>query len=194
MVGHIKVIEGGAPTGDLFYFQESKMNEGIIKTFYNKLPSKLKQHFLNSVPNDLDAWDSEIRVLQGYKGPFPNGGSADSQILAPRFGLQEVRYWWGPAERMYMFWGLSQLVNSHWSQWFHLYFDENTGECLSHDLEEAAAKLNNKGQQLFANGKYDEAKEYFGNACEHSNIKANWNDYKANENKAQAKMYAVNSQ
>ncbi|WP_341792346.1 hypothetical protein [Rickettsia endosymbiont of Gonocerus acuteangulatus] len=77
---------------DLYYFYESDLDKGNFRNFYDSLPSsRLKEQFLNSIPKDDICWDSTW-VLQGYKGPYPNG---NSEKLSSSYGLQEVRYWWG---------------------------------------------------------------------------------------------------
>jgi hypothetical protein len=189
---------------DLDYFRESDLNKECFKTFYHGLPSEdLKKQFLNSMPKNDLCWSSGW-VLQGYKGPYPNGDSGDSQKLSPNCGLQEVRYWWGLSKHLNwvpiagsIVWGMAKIVHSMTdvSKWCSLYFDSKTGECLSHDKDVAASKLNDKGDQLFNSGKYEEAKEYFSNAIAHSNKKANQDAYKANRDKVQAKInFQGNSQ
>ncbi|WP_341792345.1 hypothetical protein [Rickettsia endosymbiont of Gonocerus acuteangulatus] len=91
-------------------------------------------------------------------------------------------------------WGASKIAGkiTNVSKWCSLYFDSKTGECLSHNKEVAASKLNEIGRQLFDNGKFSEAKEYFSNAYTHSSNKANYDVYKDNINKAKAETDAIN--
>ncbi|WP_341757415.1 tetratricopeptide repeat protein [Candidatus Tisiphia endosymbiont of Ditula angustiorana] len=186
---------------DLYYFYESDLDKGNFSKFYNSLPSSgLKKQFLNSIPKGNICWDSTW-VLQGYKGPYPNGESGDSEKLSPSCGLQEVRYWWGVSKHInwipiagILVWGASKIAGkiTDVSKWCSLYFDSKTGECLSHDKEVAASKLNDIGRQLFDSGKFNEAREYFSNAYTHSNNKANYDIYKDNENKAKTEVDAIN--
>jgi hypothetical protein len=159
----------------------------------------VKEKFLNSVPSHPIRWDVTW-VYQGYMGPYPNGRSGDSTKLSPNCGLQEVMYWWGPSKLLHCIPLLGSVAFSTvkvlsnidgTSTWCHLYFDSKTGKCLSHYLEVAASKLNDIGNQLFDSGKYEEAKEYFFNAYTHSTNKTKQETYKANENKAQAKIDAT---
>jgi tetratricopeptide (TPR) repeat protein len=182
---------------DLDYFKESDFGKGNFTTFYNNLPSsELKVKFLNSFPSSHPYFRPPW-VYQGYKGPDPNGESGESEKLLPISGLQEVRFWWGPSKHINWVpllgtavWSIGKVVSNATglSDWHSLYFDEKTGEFLSHDKEAAASKLNDTGLQLFDSGKYEEAKEYFRNACVHSTNKENYNAFRINDNKVQAEI------
>jgi tetratricopeptide (TPR) repeat protein len=186
---------------DLDYFKESDFNKGNFRTFYNNLPSEdLKQKFLKSVPNDRIRWDLTW-VNQGYKGPYPNGASGDSEKLSPSYGLQEVSYWWGVAKTInlvpgagLLVWGVSKAISSalDLSKWCSLYFDSKTGECLSHDKEIAASILNNNGVKLTVSGKYEEAREYFFNAYKNSCNKEYQDKYNTNWGNAKIEVDAMN--
>ncbi|MGN7619489.1 MAG: hypothetical protein ACTJLN_01500 [Rickettsia amblyommatis] len=137
-------------------------------------------------------------VLQGYRGPHNNGTSGDSGYLGASNGLQEVRYWWGASKHMnwvpisgWIAYGTCRAIGD--TNWHSLYFDSKTGECLSHNKNQATEKLNNKGWQLFQEGKYSEAAEYFNNAYQAcSSGYQNEQTFKNNIDKAKAELDAIN--
>lgn len=174
---------------DLYHFHESDLNRTLLG-FYKNLPNeKLQKMFKASMGGELDKDSSD--VLQGYRGPQDNGDSGDSDYLGPSYGLQEVKYWWGVSKHLNwipvlgpLVYGIGRAVGD--TKWHSLYFDNKTGECLSHDKEIAAHKLNKIGKELLASGKFHEAKEYFFNAYRHSNEKETYEKYNKNRDKAQA--------
>ncbi|MCZ6886644.1 MAG: tetratricopeptide repeat protein [Rickettsia endosymbiont of Ixodes persulcatus] len=142
-------------------------------------------------------------MLQGYRGPsnLCNNGSGDSEALESSNGIQEIKFWWGARKDLnslipvigtisFLSGRVVQTVQGQ-LDWSSLYFDSKTGECLSHNKEVAASKLNEIGRQLFDNGKFSEAKEYFSNAYTHSSNKVNYDVYKDNINKAKAEIDAI---
>ena len=161
-------------SGDLDYFQESDLNRSNIEDFYKSLPSEeLKEQFNNSL--DIEGKLPALNVLQGYRGPHThtNGSSGNSDTLGPSYGLQEIKHYWGPTKHI----NWAPLVGSvSWIgmkaasvirgdfKWHSLYFDSKTGECLSHDINIAATKLDSKGSDLYKQDKYSEAAEYHKNA------------------------------
>lgn len=153
---------------DLYYFYESDLNKGSWTGFVNSLPHHLQEMFKNSMGEGV-VGKGPANVLQGYRGPHNNGTSGDSGYLGASNGLQEVRYWWGASKHMnwvpisgWIAYGTCRAIGD--TNWHSLYFDSKTGECLSHNKNQATEKLNNKGWQLFQEGKYSEAAKYFNNA------------------------------
>lgn len=154
---------------DLYYFYESDFSKGDLVNFSNSLPSHVRPMFRQSM-GGLSVLDRDsLNVIQGYRGPKNNGSSGDSAYLGPINGLQEVKFWWGVSKHVN--WvpiagNLTFLVGRAFSDtaWHSLFFDSTTGECLSHNKNEAADKLNNKGHQMFGEQKFEEASEYFNNA------------------------------
>jgi Flp pilus assembly protein TadD len=183
---------------DLYYFYDSDLNKGCLYDFINSLPSRKLQDIFKESMGGLSLLDRDMsNVLQGYRGPHNTGDIGDSEYLGASNGLQEVKYWWGVSKHLN--WtpitGSIVYVAARAfgdTKWHSLYFDSKTGECLSHDKEVAASKLNDIGRQLFDSDKFNEAKEYFSNAYTHSNNKANYDIYKDNENKAKTEVDAIN--
>ncbi|WP_425361699.1 hypothetical protein [Candidatus Tisiphia endosymbiont of Mystacides longicornis] len=181
---------------DLYYFYESDLNRGNLVDFENSLPNHLRNMLRHSM-GGVSVLDRDItNVLQGYHGPHNNGASGDSEYLGPSNGLQKVEYWWGVSKHFnwvpvagWITFAAARAVGD--TKWHSLYFDSKTGECLSHNKEIAASKLNDIGRQLFDSSKFNEAKEYFSNAYTHSNNKVNYDVYKNNENKAQTEVDAI---
>ncbi|KAL1490039.1 hypothetical protein ABEB36_013950 [Hypothenemus hampei] len=115
-------------------------------------------------------------VLQGYYGPYNNGDSGDSGYLGASNGLQEVKYKWGATKHMnwvpvsgWIAFGICRAIGD--TSWNSLYFDR---------------------QQLFDNGKFSEAEEYFNNAYTHSSYTKNYDVYKSNRENAKAEIDAIN--
>ncbi|WP_041405424.1 tetratricopeptide repeat protein [Rickettsia rhipicephali] len=182
---------------DLYYFYESDLNKGSWTDFVNSLPHHLQEMFKNSMGEGV-VGKGPANVLQGYRGPHNNGTSGDSGYLGASNGLQEVRYWWGASKHMnwvpisgWIAYGICSAIGD--TNWHSLYFDSKTGECLSHNKNQATEKLNNKGWQLFQEGKYSEAAEYFNNAYQAcSSGYQNEQTFKNNIDKAKAELDAIN--
>ncbi|QWB86748.1 hypothetical protein JRD95_00804 [Rickettsia parkeri] len=182
---------------DLYYFYESDLNKGSWTGFVNSLPHHLQEMFKNSMGEGV-VGKGPANVLQGYRGPHNNGTSGDSGYLGASNGLQEVRYWWGASKHMnwvpisgWITYGICSAIGD--TNWHSLYFDSKTGECLSHNKNQATEKLNNKGWQLFQEGKYSEAAEYFNNAYQAcSSGYQNEQTFKNNIDKAKAELDAIN--
>ncbi|ALN41222.1 hypothetical protein ASQ44_03625 [Rickettsia rhipicephali] len=182
---------------DLYYFYESDLSKGSWTGFVNSLPHHLQEMFKNSMGGGV-VGKGPANVLQGYRGPHNNGTSGDSGYLGASNGLQEVRYWWGASKHMnwvpisgWIAYGICSAIGD--TNWHSLYFDSKTGECLSHNKNQATEKLNNKGWQLFQEGKYSEAAEYFNNAYQAcSSGYQNEQTFKNNIDKAKAELDAIN--
>ncbi len=182
---------------DLYYFYESDLSKGSWTGFVNSLPHHLQEMFKNSMGGGV-VGKGPANVLQGYRGPHNNGTSGDSGYLGASNGLQEVRYWWGASKHInwvpisgWIAYGIYSAIGD--TNWHSLYFDSKTGECLSHNKNQATEKLNNKGWQLFQEGKYSEAAEYFNNAYQAcSSGYQNEQTFKNNIDKAKAELDAIN--
>lgn len=132
---------------DLYHFWECDLNKDNLVSFANSLSPRLRQHFVNSM-GGLSLLDRDCtNVLQGYQGPKPNGATGDdSKKLEPNNGLQEVKFWWGPSKHLNWFplvgsvvFGIARAASD--TSDHSLYFDSETGVCLSHNKNEAASKL-----------------------------------------------------
>ncbi|BES99167.1 Hypothetical protein NTJ_11985 [Nesidiocoris tenuis] len=157
---------------DLDRFYEKDLDRTNVLDFYNSLPGHLQSKFRKSTRICL-GWGN---VLQGYRGPshMRNNGSGDSGELGPSNGLQEIKHWWGARKDLNSripvlgtaVFGLGRVVQKAQGvlEWGSLFFDSKTGECLSHDKNEASDELHKNGRRLFDERKYSEAREYFSNA------------------------------
>jgi hypothetical protein len=185
---------------DIDYFYERDLNRTNIVYFYNSLPSHLQSRF-------KEGGNAEIilgNVLQGYRGPsnLCNRGSGDSGALESSYGVQEIKFWWGtskclnilPVSGSVVFFAIRIVQKCKGElDWSSLYFDSKTGECLSHDKDEASEKLNNKGCQLFQEGKYVEAAEYHNNAYQFCSSRyCNEQAFRNNRDKAKTEVDAIN--
>jgi hypothetical protein len=170
---------------DLEHFKEETLN-GSTAAFYYNLPSqRLKDIFQKAANNYINY----AIFLQGYRGHQPDGSSSDSGRLEESNGIQEIRFWWGITEYINylpffgsLAYGMSRVIDD--TNWHSLYFDSQTGDALSHDISEAASKLNDIGLEHLNNNRFEKAMIYFKNAFHHS---AN-NEYKANQKKVNEKV------
>jgi tetratricopeptide (TPR) repeat protein len=154
---------------DLYYFYESDFSKGNLIDFYNSLPVHIRAKFVDSI-GGMSVLDRDVtNVVQGYRGPRNNGSSGDSKYLGSSNGLQEVKFWFGVSKHLNwvpivgsIVYGIARAAGD--TAWHSLYFDSNTGECLSHDKNEAAQRLNEIGNEHHQAGRYEQALEYYQNA------------------------------
>jgi hypothetical protein len=169
---------------DLSYFNESDLDKGNLVKFHNSLSTtKLRDIFRESM-GGLHMLDQDLtNVLQGYEKPDASNG------------LQEVKYWWGFSKLVHAFpvagtvgWLIGRAGGD--TKWHSIYFDSKTEECLSHDKEKAASKLNDIGREHLSNNRFSEALEYFSNAYTHSSTESNYNVSMKNRDLAQVQIDA----
>ena len=154
---------------DLYYFYESDFSKGNLVDFGNSLPSHIRVKFADSMGGVTILDRDSTNVVQGYRGPKNNGSSGDSEYLGPSNGLQEVKFWFGVSKHLnwvpiagWIVYAAGRAAGD--TAWHSIYFDSNTGECLSHDKNKAASRLNDIGNDHYQATRYEQALEYYQHA------------------------------
>ena len=126
---------------DIDYFSEKRLNDVTLGTFYRNLPFRLRE-FVDPT------WDVTF-VLQGYRGPrrLCDGSSGDSKSIGSTNGIQTVKFRHATSKLALIaptiFVAGRLLLDNDWQT---LYFEEESGELLSNNLERAKEILQERSE------------------------------------------------